>query len=108
MTQTQSSYDIKDMIIFMEASRQKNKDRWVQLRLCLKSPPWDRYPACHPTVLSCKQQTIALIKMHEVINTNIKRDISTVFLPLISSNSTPSPLDVSVTRAQEQKGPWTH
>ena len=74
----------------------------VQLHLCLKSPPWDRYPACHPTVLSCNQQTFALSKVHEVSNTNIKRDINTAVL--LSSNSTPSPLDVSVTRAQEQKG----
>ena len=40
---------------------------------------------CHPTVLSCKQQTIALSKVHEVSNTNIKRDINTAVLPLVAT-----------------------
>ena len=30
------------------------------------NPPWDRYPACHTEVLSCKQQIIAIIKVHKV------------------------------------------
>ena len=62
-----------------------NKDYSVQLHLCLKRPLWDRYPACHPSVLSCKQQTIALSEAHEVSNTNIKRDINTAVLPLVAT-----------------------
>ena len=55
------------------------------MHLCLKSLPWDRYPAYHPSVLSCKQQTFALSKVHEVNNTNIKRDINTAVLPLVAT-----------------------
>ena len=62
-----------------------NKHRSVQLHLCLKSLPWDRYPACHPTVLSCKQQTFALSKVNEVSNTNIKRDSNNAVLPLVET-----------------------
>ena len=39
----------------------------------------------HPMVLSCKQQTFALSKAHEVSNTNIKRDINTAVLPLVAT-----------------------
>ena len=50
-----------------------------------KKSTMGRYPACDPTVLSCKQQTIALSKVHEVSNTNVKRDINTAVLPLVAT-----------------------
>ena len=32
------------------------------------NPPRDRYPACHPKVLSCKQRTIAISMVRKVSN----------------------------------------
>ena len=46
------------------------------------SPPWDRYPACHPSVLSCKQQIFALSKAHEVSNIKYQNRLLTqLFYP---------------------------
>ena len=50
-----------------------------------KNPPRDRYPACHPSVLSCKQQTIALSTVHNVTNIHDHEDINTVVLPLVAT-----------------------
>ena len=63
----------------------KNKYCWVQLHLCLKSPSWDRYTVCHPTVLSCKQLTFALSIMHDISNIYNHVYINTAILPLVAT-----------------------
>ena len=50
------------------------------------NPPRDRYPACHPEVISCKQQIIAISKVHNVSNVNNTRKSQRSFLP--SGNNT--------------------
>ena len=49
-----------------------------------KNLPRDRYPACHPSVLSCKQQTIALTTVHDVSNIHDHEDTNTVVLPVVA------------------------
>ena len=48
-----------------------------------KNPPSDRYPACHPSVLICKQQTIVLSIVHDVSNIHDHEDINADVLPLV-------------------------
>ena len=50
-----------------------------------KNPPRGRYPACHPSVLSCKQQTIALRTVHDVSNIYDHVDIKTTVSPLVAT-----------------------
>ena len=50
-----------------------------------KNPHRDRYPACHPSILSCKQQIIALNTVHDVSNIHDHEDISTAVLPLVAT-----------------------
>ena len=58
------------------------------------NPPWDRYPECHPKVLSCNQQIIAISKVHNVNSVNDIRKSHSYFLP--SGNNTSLVLIVSV------------
>ena len=50
-----------------------------------KKPPRDRYPTCHPSVLSCKQQTIALRTVHDVSKIHDQEDINLTVLPLVAA-----------------------
>ena len=84
MTQTEFSYNKKNMIIFIQASRQGTKTV-IQLHLCLNNPPRDRYPACHLSVLSCNQRIIVLNTIHDVSNIYNHKDINTVVLPLVAT-----------------------
>ena len=72
------------MVIFMQASQQGTKTA-IRLHVCLKSLPRDRYPAYHPSVLSCKQQTIALNIVHDVCKIYNNKDINTAVLILVAS-----------------------
>ena len=65
------------------------------------NPPWDRYPACHPKVLSCKEQIIAISKVHNVSNVNNTRKSHRCFLP--SGNTTSLALTVPVTELRQRE-----
>ena len=43
------------------------------------NPPWDRYPGCHPEVLSCKQQIIAISKVPNVSNVTTQGNYTVVY-----------------------------
>ena len=45
----------------------------------------DLYPACHPSVLSCKQQTIALDIVHDVSKIYNHKDMHTAVLLLVAT-----------------------
>ena len=63
--------------------------------------PRDRYPACHPKVLSCKQQIIAISKVHNVSNVNNTRKSHRCFLPWQQHISS---LNRSCHRTQTKRG----
>ena len=65
------------------------------------NPLWDRYPACHPRVLSCKQQVIAISKVHNVSNVDNMKKSHRCFLP--SGKSTSLALTVPVTELRERE-----
>ena len=65
------------------------------------NPSRDRYPACHPEVLSCKQQIIAISKVHKVSNVNNTRKSHRCFLP--SGNNTSLALTVPVTELRQRE-----
>ena len=65
------------------------------------NPPRDRYPACHPEVLSCKQQIIAISKVHNVSNVNNIRKSHRCFFP--SGNSTSLVLIVFVNLSSDKR-----
>ena len=66
------------------------------------NPLRDRYPTCQPKVLSCKQQIIAISKVHNVNNVNNTRKPHRCFLP--SGNSTSLVLIVSVSPSSDKRG----
>ena len=63
------------------------------------NPLRDRYPACHPKVLSCKQHIIAISKVHNVINVDNTKKSHRYFLP--SGNITSLALTVPVTELRQ-------
>ena len=65
------------------------------------NPPQDRYPACHPKVLSCKQQIIAISKVHNVSNVDNTKKSHRCFLP--SGNITFLALTVPVTELRQRE-----
>ena len=73
MGATQYYHDIKFTVSFNMGITSKYIDRYPTASMT-KNPPRDRYPACHPKVLSCKQQIIAISKVRNVSNEyNIKQ-----------------------------------
>ena len=65
------------------------------------NPLWDHYPACHPKVLSCKQQIIAISNVHNVTNVDNTKKSPRCFLP--SGNSTSLALTVPVTELRQRE-----
>ena len=69
--------------IYLCRHHDKTTKTVIQLHLCLNNPVKDRYPTCHPSVLSCKQRIIALNTVHGVGNIYNHKDINTAILPLV-------------------------
>ena len=69
MGATQYYHDTKFTVSFNMGITTKYINRYPTTSLT-NNPPRDRYPVCHPEVLSCKQQIIAISMVRNVSNVN--------------------------------------
>ena len=67
MGTTQYYHDNMFTVLFNMGITSKYIDRYPTASMT-NNPPRDRYPACHPEVLSCKQQIIAISMVRNVRN----------------------------------------